>query len=95
MQQLDAMPHRPELKYTPTEKRILNLLSDGEAHLIKDMISCLEDELSDSKTVTVHITNIRSKLPRDEWIVCEVKHRKTYYRHIIKYNQQSNGKPLP
>jgi hypothetical protein len=93
MQELDTMPHRPEIRFTPTEKRILALLSDGEAHLAKDMVSCLEDELGERETITRHIASIRNKLPQDQWIVCEVRHRKAYYRHVIILKSRVNGKP--
>lgn len=65
---------------TPTESRIVAMLSDGQAHSREELCSCLYDELSVS-SLRVHILNIRRKLPPSEFIDCVVRGYVYYYRH--------------
>ena len=91
MNELDKMPPHIPIRYTPCERRILKALSDGEAHLATELINdCLNDELSVKNTLATHIGNIRKKLPKDEYIVCEVAYRRTYYRHVIIITSRAN-----
>lgn len=50
------------MKLTPTEKRIVDLLSDGQAHSQQELVTCLPDELSDKAALGVHLTFLRKKL---------------------------------
>ncbi len=50
-------------RFTPTERRIVSLLSDGYAHTAKELFGLLDDELAGRTAVAVHVCNIRSKLP--------------------------------
>lgn len=98
LEQSQTQTQPPPVKYTPVERRILKKLSDGQPHLVTDMMFCLNDELGAKSNLSEHIGNIRKKLPPDEYIVCEIKFRKTYYRHVIlitaRNNQNGHAQPL-
>lgn len=71
-------------EYTPTEQRIINMLSDGQSHTTAELKTCLDDELASASAVRFHISNIRQRLrPKGEDIVY-VMHfqRKLAYRHV-------------
>ncbi len=71
--------------FTPTEVRILNVLSDGEAHTRKELMGCLNDELTGFGTLAVHIHGLRKKLrERGEFVVTERPGRSpVMFRHVI------------
>ena len=48
--------------YTPTEQRIMTMLSDGQFHTRGQLMGCLGDELTAVGTLHVHLTNLRQKL---------------------------------
>jgi len=69
--------------FTPTEKRILKLLSDGRPHKRQEVHACLEDDLSNLKSITPHISRIRVKINAvGEEIVCVARERSYYYQHV-------------
>lgn len=51
-----------QIKLTPTERRIMTMLSDGYRHRKSELQTCLGDELATNGTLLVHIANIRKKL---------------------------------
>jgi hypothetical protein len=62
---------------TPTQGRILSLLSDGRPHGRREVHSLLGDELQPLSHVQRHISVLRKRLePRGETIVCELRHRR-------------------
>lgn len=75
-----ALPFPDNL--TPTERRIYEMLSDGERHTKPELHSCLDDELSDVRGVRVHIKSLRDKLPPDRIILCECASLTIYYRMV-------------
>lgn len=50
-------------RFTPTERRIMTLLSDGYAHTSKELFGLLDDELAGRTAVAAHVSKIRDKLP--------------------------------
>lgn len=69
--------------FTVTERRILDLLSDGKPHRTHSIREKLFDHLTTMNAVRWHIFNLRAKMePLGEFIVCEIKDMKTYYRHV-------------
>lgn len=48
--------------YTPTQRRILAVLSDGRPHPYGDLIACLYDDQGTAANVQPHITYLRRKL---------------------------------
>ncbi len=72
-------------KFTPTEQRILQVLSDGKPHHKSEFYECLFDDMSvdKNKAVTNHVLRIREKLRVDGYdIVCSLRYRKSYYTHV-------------
>lgn len=71
-------------KFTPTEQRFIDLLSDGLSHNRSEFVPLLYDELGRLATIRFHIMQIRRKLrPIGEDIVCEIPNGRTpHYRHV-------------
>lgn len=49
-------------EYSPTQKRILGLLSDGKGHTRTDIFKCLSDQSQSQRAVSVHLAMLRRKL---------------------------------
>lgn len=74
-------------KFTPTQKRILAVLADGDAHTPEELLKCLDDELADIPTLQVHICRIRKVLrPAGQDIIAEYVRRDCRYRHVRLLN---------
>ena len=72
-----------QVEFTETEQKIMNVLSDGNCHLMKELQLCLYDTLSPSTTVHVHLTAIRNKLrPIGQNISTTYQDGVFYYRHV-------------
>ena len=58
--------------FTPTQRRILDVLQDGGMHRPEDLIACLCDgEMGSVSTVRFYMAVIRRKIrPRGQDIVC-------------------------
>lgn len=67
--------------FTVTEKKLLEILSDGMPHSKYQLLEVLDDGLAAVGALRVHITNIRKKLPAGQIIVCEYARQQTFYRH--------------
>lgn len=70
--------------YTPTEARIVEVLSDGMPHPMRELVACLWDaDQGDASNVHPHLTAIRSHLrPKGEDILCQMVNRRLMYRHV-------------
>jgi DNA-binding response OmpR family regulator len=75
-----------ELDLTPTERRIMAMLGDGERHLKEELRTCLWDEYASVDSVRPHIMRLRAKMPEGKLILCEVKGRTIYYRLVYRFN---------
>ena len=51
-----------DLKLTPTQQRLYDVLSDGKAHTFAEMFACIDDELSSRDNLHTHVTYLRRKL---------------------------------
>ena len=51
-------------RFTPTERRIVTLLSDGFAHTHAEVKGCLDDDLSSDDAVKTAVCRLRKKLPQ-------------------------------
>lgn len=71
-------------RFTPTEQKILAVLSDGKRHLKDELRVLLSDgELSDDTVMQMHVSNLRKKLnPIGQDIICEYNSRRIFYRHV-------------
>ncbi|MDB4786196.1 hypothetical protein OAG36_00530 [bacterium] len=73
------------MKFTPTQERILKVLSDGRIHTKDELFNCLDDELADrnGSAVKRHLSIMRKQLrPNGQDIICEFFQRKRFYRHV-------------
>lgn len=72
--------------FTPTERKILAVLADGERHLRMEFYSPLDIivlEGGSDSILSVHVGNIRAKLrSMGKWILTESEARKSYYRLV-------------
>lgn len=50
------------MTFTPTQQRILGVLSDGVAHKREDLMACLNDDMTTLTTLTTHLCLLRRKL---------------------------------
>jgi DNA-binding response OmpR family regulator len=48
--------------FTPTERRILDVLADEQRHTFEELWGCLNDELAGRNTLSVHLSGLREKL---------------------------------
>lgn len=79
--------------YTPTEKRILDLLRDGRPHHRKEVHACLEDDLSDISAIYPHMTRLRNKLqPSGQDILAVTTGRTTYYQQVVLLYSANDGR---
>ena len=68
--------------YTPTQRAILAVLSDGLPHTQRELRKCINDEMSE-KALHLHISILRKRLlPIGQTVVCEYSFRKFLYRHV-------------
>lgn len=67
---------------TPTQQRMLMVLSDGLSHHRQDLHACLSDELSSMSTIRFHISKLRQKLPAGHAILCEIDNGTICYRWV-------------
>ena len=68
--------------YTPTQQRILDLLSDGQPHPREELLECIDDELSNPHNLPNHLCLLRKRLPADHDIICQLLRNKIHYRHV-------------
>lgn len=71
--------------FTPTERRIMDLLADNQWHSRYDLKALLDDDLASMKALGQHIFNLRAKLKPNHLIVCELyQGRQIGYRYASK-----------
>ncbi len=82
--------------WTPTQLRILEVLSDGRRHKKVELLECIGDNIFDSRalaTMRVHINRIKKKLEeRGETIVCVDLGRTSQYQHVRLLPSANDGK---
>lgn len=75
-------------RFTPTQQRLLAVLSDGEPHSPAELSKCVNDDLAVDGVLRNHIKLLRDKLfSVGELIVCEIhwgsrKGHRVCYRHV-------------
>lgn len=69
--------------FTPVQRKMLAVLSDGRPHKKTELHRCLYDELGESDNVFFHLSRMRKHLrPAGQDIICELYRGALYYRHI-------------
>ena len=74
-----------ENSWTPTEAKIIAVLSDGKTHKRAELKACLSDDMAKFGAVHVHLTAIRKRLrmktpPED--IKAVLENRGVRYIHV-------------
>ena len=68
---------------TPTQARMLAVLSDGRPHDRKELHGCLDDDLAALTSIQPHLTRIRDKIRgKGEDILCVLQYRTIKYHHV-------------
>ena len=79
--------------FTPTQKRMLELLSDGLPHRREELHKCLEDDLSQLNAIQPHISRIRDKIRgKGEDIICVYFERTIGYQHVRVLYSANDGR---
>ena len=69
--------------FTPIQRAMLKVLSDGREHTRKELHKCLSDELGPLTNIAVHLTGIRKVLrPRGEDNLCTIIDGESRYSHV-------------
>ena len=79
--------------FTPTQRKIMDLLRDGHSHPREHLCRCFPDELANPNNIRVHITLLRKKVRRQGLnIVCEPVDGVSCYRLMRIMSSASNGR---
>ncbi len=71
--------------WTPIQRRMLDVLSDGKWHTRHELFACLVDDLAGPTAVPAHVSMIRKKLDNQvEGIATMQLSGETYYQHVRK-----------
>jgi hypothetical protein len=77
---------------TPTQTKILQILSDGMPHRFEELQQVLPDNLGNRQTLHNHLKLIRAKIrPRGEDIICQFILRQRQYRHVRLLHSANDG----
>jgi hypothetical protein len=77
-----------DIVWTPIQKAMVELLSDGQSHTITELNACRAP--SSEVTISRHLAAIREKLlPIGQTIISEYWNRKCFYRRVILYGPAS------
>ena len=63
------LPKLKGVRFTPTQQRIMDLLSDGELHSKQEIFKCLSDDLSQPGAIHCQITLIRNKIRAEGYAI--------------------------
>ena len=78
-------------EFSPTQRKILAVLSDGMPHKMVELTACM-DELTNPRTLHYHLSLIREKLrPRGEDVICQFIYRQRQYRHVRLLHAAGDG----
>lgn len=73
------MPER----FTPVQRRMLAVLSDGEPHSRQELHGCLADDLGALSNIRWHLMQLRKKLRvKGQDVLIEYRERKMHYRMV-------------
>lgn len=69
--------------WTPTQRRMLEVLGDGMWHSYYELFACLDDELSGNTAVAAHLARIKEKLETLSQGIAMIKINGTlHYQHV-------------
>jgi DNA-binding CsgD family transcriptional regulator len=67
--------------FTPTERRIMEILIDGSDHHKEELAKCMEHD-TELRTLAQHISNMRKKLRPKGFDILLSMNGKLYYRCV-------------
>lgn len=80
------MPSRIEearSRLTVTQRKMLDVLSDGMAHTREELRACLPDDLAANASISNHLRAIREVLRElGQTILTQYQKRRVIYRHV-------------
>lgn len=79
------------MNLTPTERKIMDLLGDGERHTRQELRDVI-DPYIEFTTVQAHVSNIRKKLPRGYNIVCVMWGGSIHYQYVRHVKNPYDGR---
>lgn len=80
------------MRLTPTQKKMLQLLSDGMPHSRAEVHACLPDELGARTNIYPHLSGIRRQLKEiGEAILVEFIRGRLHFRHVRLLASAYNG----
>jgi hypothetical protein len=80
------------LKFTAIEKKMYDLLMDGEQHEDKELHGLLVDDLAPIQNVRAHISRLRDKIEvKGLDVVCRWAGGRSYYRMVRYLASPNNG----
>lgn len=72
------------IHFSPTEKKLLQVLADGKPHAVKLLMPLLGDELADKGNLSDHMLRIRRKIEGlGHNVVCVFRKRRMHYMYIL------------
>ena len=77
-------------KLNKTERMMLDILSDGKRHPRKELHACCGP--SRFTIVSVHICNLRKKLPRGQDILCVARDNSHFYQLVRLIASANDGR---
>jgi hypothetical protein len=79
-------------EFTPTQSKILAVLSDGNPHPFKELLDCLPDNMSEVTALREMLRKMRKVLrPRGEDIICQHVNHSHRYRHVRLLHSANDG----
>ena len=94
---LDQTPDRT--RYTPTQCRILAVLSDGQLHSRDELFACLNDDMTNLTCLRVHLAYLRKKMAEIGETIKTVKfHTKgpgNWYQHVRLISTSEDRRAVP
>jgi len=69
--------------FTPTESRLVKMLSDGKPHSRRELLTCIDDDQAEFSNLRSHICSVRKKVkPLGEDIMFVSGNCVSGYRHV-------------
>jgi DNA-binding winged helix-turn-helix (wHTH) protein len=69
--------------FTPTQRRILDVLADRMPHRREELHACLPDDLGALANLRFHLSQLRKVLrPHGQDIICQLYRNRLHYRQI-------------
>lgn len=72
-----------QIKFTPTQQKLLRVLADGNRHRRRELLDAMGDDQATPANLSTHLCILRKRLSdMGETILCEYYDRTINYRHV-------------